>query len=170
MFDKTNTLRLATLGAVAIAALASQPALAQSATDNLAVSADVTENCVVSTTAIAFGNVDVTSGANVDGTGGLSVTCTSGTIWSATAGAGAGTGATNSVRKMASGANLLNYALYTNSARTTLWGDGDADGAAFTGTGSGSAQASIIYGRVPSGQSSVPAGAYADTVVVTVTY
>ena len=168
MFNKLNALRFATLGAVAIATFAAQPAFAQTATDNLAVSATVTENCIISTSAIAFGNVDVTSGANVDGTGGLSVTCTSGTTWAATADAGAGTGATNSVRKMESGLNLLNYALYTNSGRTTLWGDG-TDGAAVTGTGTGSAQASTIYGRVPSGQSSLPAGAYADTVVVTVT-
>ena len=154
---------------MAVAAFASQPAFAQTATDNLAVSATVTENCVVSTTAVAFGNVDVTSGANVDVTGGLSVTCTSGTAWSATAGAGGGTGATNSVRKMTSGLNLLNYALYTNAGRTTLWGDG-TDGAAITGTGSGSAQASVIYGRVPSGQSSLPIGSYADTVAVTLTY
>jgi len=170
MFNKINALRFATLGAVAVAAFASQPAFAQTATDNLAVSATVTENCVFSTTAVAFGNVDVTSGANVDATGGLSVTCTSGTAWSATAGAGAGTGATNSVRKMTSGANLLNYALYTNGARTTLWGDDATNGAAFTGTGSGSAQASVIYGRVPSGQSSLPIGSYADTVAVTLTY
>ncbi len=71
---------------------------------------------------------------------------------------------------MTSGANLLNYALYTNSGRTTLWGDGAADGAAFSGTGDGTAQASTIYGRVPSGQTSVPIGSYADTVAVTLTY
>ena len=37
-------------------------------------------------------------------------------------------------------------------------------------TGTGSAQAVTIYGRVGSGQTSAPAGSYADTVSVTVTY
>jgi spore coat protein U-like protein len=74
---------------------------------------------------------------------------------------------------MASGANLLNYALYTESTRTTIWGEGllGATGTfTGTGTGNGAAQASTIYARVPSGQTSAPAGSYADTVTVTVTY
>ena len=71
---------------------------------------------------------------------------------------------------MATGANLLNYALYTDSGHTTLWGDG-AGGTTATidGTGNGISQSSTIYGRVPAGQT-VPAGGYADTVNVTVTY
>lgn len=167
----TRNLRLLALGGFAVAAVAASPAYATTATSSLDVSATVTSNCVVSTTPIAFGNVDVTSGANVDGTGGLSVTCTSGTAWAASADAGAGTGASLATRQMAFGANLLNYALYTDTTRTTVWGDGvGGTTGTFTGTGNGSAQASTIYGRVPSGQTSLPAGAYADTVAVTVTY
>lgn len=131
----------------------------------------MTANCSVSTTAVGFGNVNVLSGTNADATGGLSVTCTNGTAWTATADAGAGTGATLATRKMASGTNLLNYALYTDSARSVVWGDAaDTTTAKISGTGTGSAQASTIYARVPSGQTSAPAGSYADTVTVTVTY
>jgi len=151
--------------------MAAFPASAATTTSSLAVNATVTANCSATTTAVAFGNVNVLSGTNTDATGGFSVTCTSGTAWSASASAGAGTGATLAVRKMASGANLLNYALYTDSARTTVWGDAaDATTVKFSGTGNGAAQASTIYARVPSGQTSVPAGSYADTVTVTVTY
>jgi spore coat protein U-like protein len=72
---------------------------------------------------------------------------------------------------MANGANLLSYGLYTDGARTSLWGDGiDASSATISGTGSGAAQENIIYGRVASGQTSLPAGSYDDTVAVTVTY
>ncbi len=167
----TRTLRLFALGGVAAAALAATPATAATTTSSLSVNATVTANCSVSTTAVSFGNVNVLSGSNADATGGLSVTCTSGTAWTATADAGAGTGASLATRKMTSGSNLLNYALYTESTRTTLWGDGGIVVAGtFTGTGNGSAQASTIYARVPSGQTSVPAGSYADTVTVTVTY
>lgn len=148
------------------------PAFAQqTTTDTVDVSATVTSNCVVTANPIAFGNVDVTNGSNVDGSGTLSVTCTSGTIWAASADAGAGTGATLSTRKMANGTNLLNYALYTDTARTTIWGDGSVGGGSKIGdTGSGTAQSKTFYGRVSSGQTSLPAGAYADTVTVTVTY
>lgn len=167
-----GSVRLLAGSILAIAAVAAQPAFAAEETSTLDVSATVTSNCVVSTTPLAFGNVDVTGGSNVDGTGGLSVTCTSGTGWTATAGTGSGSGATLATRKMANGANLLNYALYTDSAYTTVWGDGTTVGAegTFTGTGTGSAQTSTIYGRIPAGQSSLPAGEYSDTVTVTVTY
>lgn len=166
-----RSLPLIAAGGLVLAAAAAQPAYAATTTSTLDVDATVTSNCVVSTTPIAFGDVDVTSGSNVDGTGGVSVTCTSGTGWAASADAGAGTGATLAVRKMTSGANLLDYAIYTDSARTSIWGDGvGGTTSTITGTGTGTAQANTIYGRVPSGQTSLPAGAYADTVTVTVTY
>ena len=106
---------------------------------------------------------------NVDGTG-ATVTCTNGTAWAASAGAGSGTGATLAARKMTAGANLLGYNLYTSSAYTTVWGDGTGSTATIGGTGSGSAQSVTVYGRVAAGQTTVPAGSYADTVAVTITY
>lgn len=144
--------------------------MAATATSSLGVSATVATSCVVSTTPLAFSTVDVTSGAPADGTGSISVTCTNGAVWSASAGVGNGTGATLASRKMASGANLLSYGLYTDSGRSLIWGDGAASTATIDDTGTGSAQAKTIYGRVPSGQAATLAGSYADTVAVTVTY
>jgi len=163
--------KAAVAAALATTALAA-PAFAQTTSSDLSVSATVTENCTLTTTAVSFGNVNTTSATNVDGTGGISVTCTSGLAWAASANAGLGTGATLTVRKMANGANLLDYALYTESTRTTLWGDGATGNgtATINDTGNGSAQAKTIYARVPGGQSTVPAGSYSDTVSVTVTY
>lgn len=167
----TSAFRIVALSGAGIALFAAQPALAAEATDTLAVSATVTTNCDVSTTAVAFGNVDVTLNQDVDGTGGISVNCTNGTAWTATAGLGSGTGATLASRKMTSGADLLDYALYTDEARTTVWGDGvGGTSSTVAGTGTGVAQANTIYGRIPSGQTGKPAGSYADTVTVTVTY
>jgi spore coat protein U-like protein len=161
-----GSVRLAAVGLVVLAAAAAQPALAATDTATMDVSATVTENCVVSTTALSL-----TSGSNVDGTSTIDVTCTADTTWEATADAGGGTGASLTTRKMANGANLLDYALYTDSARTTIWGDGaDATTSKISDTGTGSAQTKTIYGRVSSGQTSLPAGAYSDTVTVTVTY
>jgi spore coat protein U-like protein len=154
---------LAAIAAISFAG----PVYAATATNTLDVSATVTSNCAVSTTALAFGNIDVTTGTDFDTTGGISVTCTNGTAWTAEADAGGGSGATTAVRKMTSGTDLLDYALYSDSGRTTIWGTGAGEDIASTGTGV--AQAMTIYGRVPSGQTS-PAGAYTDTVNVTVTY
>jgi spore coat protein U-like protein len=149
---------------------APQAANAATTSGSLSVTATVTANCTISTTALAFGNVDTISGSNVDATGGLSITCTNGTAWTATAGVGAGSGASFTNRKMTSGANLLNYNIYTTTARTTVWGSGAGGTGTITGTGTGIVQAVTVYGRIASGQTSVPAGAYADTVAVTVTY
>lgn len=166
-----TSLRARLLGACAALAIAgsASPAFAQTATANLGVSAEVTENCTVSTTAVAFGNVDVTSGSSDDATGAISVLCSNGTDWSASADAGEGVGASLLVRKMSNGGNVLNYALYTEATRTTIWGDG-TDGSTIDGTGTGAAQSRTIYARVPAGQGAVPPGSYADTVIVTVAY
>jgi spore coat protein U-like protein len=145
-------------------------ALAGTASSTMSVTATVTANCTVSTTALAFGNVNTISGSNIDSTGSLSITCTNGTAWAASAGVGSGSGASFANRKMTAGANLLSYNIYTTAARTVVWGDGTSSTATIPGTGTGNAQSVTVYGRVGSGQTSVPAGAYADTVSVTVTY
>jgi spore coat protein U-like protein len=157
-----RTIRYLALTGAAVAAVAAQPALAAD-TAELAVSAEVSGVCNVTTSPVAFGSVDVTAAGDIDATGGFSVICTSGTAWTAAADAGDGTGASTAARKMTSGANLLNYALYTDAGRTTNF-------VSATGTGSGAAQASTIYGRVPTGQTSVPAGSYVDSVTVSLTY
>jgi spore coat protein U-like protein len=71
---------------------------------------------------------------------------------------------------MTAGGNTLDYNLFTDSDYANVWGDGSGTTSTITGTGSGSAQALTIYGRVPGGQSTVPAGSYTDLVSVTVTY
>ena len=72
----------------------------------------------------------------------------------------------------------LAYGLFSDAARTTPWGDGGAGGATVGGTITTSLlallclpghQAHTIHGRIPANQS-VPAGVYADQVVLTVTY
>jgi spore coat protein U-like protein len=156
--------------AVPAAILAVSPAFAATTSSTLNVSATVTANCTVSTSPLAFGNVNPLSGADVDGAGGITVTCTNGTGWDASAGIGGGSGASFASRRMTAGANLLNYNLYTDAGRTTVWGDGTGSTALISDTGSGVAQSVTIYGRVPLGQTTVPPGAYADTVSVTVTY
>ena len=153
------------------ASLAASPAVAQStAGANLGVSAKVTANCTVSTTAVAFGSIDTLSSNPTDASGNLAVTCTSGTAWSASAAVGSGTGATFAERKLTLGSNSLSYSLYTNEARSTVWGDGTGSTVKIGGSGNGLVQNNAIYARLPGGQTSAPAGTYTDTVAITVTY
>jgi spore coat protein U-like protein len=165
-----KTMSFGALATAATAICLPAPAIASTVGGSLATSATVTANCTVSTTPLAFGNVDSTSASNVDATGGLSITCTNGSAWTASAGVGAGSGASYASRKMTAGSDLLNYNIYTSAARSTVWGDGTASTGTIGGTGNGSAQSVTVYGRVAGGQNGVPVGSYADTVAVTVTY
>jgi spore coat protein U-like protein len=146
-------------------------AVAATATGVMSVSATVASTCVVGTSTLGFGSVSSAAiqAGNVDATGTVSVNCTTGSSYTIALAAGGGLGATLASRKITSGANLLNYSIYTSAARTTVWGDGTLASATVAGTGSGTSQSVVAYGRIFSGQA-VPAGAYTDTVTVTVAY
>lgn len=163
-------IKAAALCGLVAAAVATSPAQAGTQSSSLGVSATVNANCTISTSALNFGSIDTLSASPVDGTGGVTIACTNGSSWTATANAGTGSGATLASRRMTSGSNTLTYSLYTDAARTTVWGDGTGSTGTITNTGTGTAQNVTIYGRVPASQTGVPAGAYTDTVSVTVTY
>ncbi len=138
------------------------------------VTATVQANCLVSATALAFGNYAPGSG-NVDAASAVTVRCTSGTAYTVGLNQGLATGATVTTRSMVNGTNLLSYALFSNATRTTNWGNTAATNwVSGTGAGMGvpSAQTHNVYGRVADTGTNLtaPVGAYADTISVTVTY
>jgi spore coat protein U-like protein len=143
-------------------------AMAATTTTTFQVTATVISVCSVSATNLAFGNYDASSGTPNDATSTVTATCTNGETYDLALDEGLGSGATVAVRKMTSGANTLNYGLYQNAARTTVWGK-TVPTDTVAGTGNGAAQNYTVYGRIPVGQF-VPAGAYADTITVTLTY
>lgn len=149
------------------------PASAQTTGTTIAANAEVTESCVVTSTALQFGGADVTDGAAHAGTGGLDVMCTSGTAWTATADVGTGANATMALRGMTStagGGLPLNYVLYNDNTATSPWGDGTGGTSPITGTGTGVVVPIVLAGSIPAGQTGIPAGTYADVVQVTVNY
>ncbi|QIL03196.1 spore coat protein U domain-containing protein [Sphingomonas sinipercae] len=157
-------------------AFGSQTASAQSTTStNLEISATVTPTCRVSATPVAFGTIDVTLNSSIPATGGMSVVCTNGTAWEVMASEGEGVDALDTDRRMTSTttSDMLKYNLYLDSARTNVW-LADFNGPntiyTFSGVGTGSAQAKTVYAKIPAGQTAVPAGDYADTVVLTLLY
>jgi spore coat protein U-like protein len=163
---------VAAVGGIAILAAAFGPsALAATATANLAVGASVANNCTISTSALAFGSYDPVvahAAANLDGTGTVIVACTRGAT--STVGLGLGANASGSTRRMTDGStNYLSYELYSDSGRTTVWGN---SGGALYNPGAAPSKVArnfTVYGRVTSNQD-VPAGSYNDTVVATVNF
>ncbi len=147
-------------------ALGSTSAHAQSDTFNVTTS--VGEACSVTATDLGFGAYDPLSATNTDATTTMDVTCTLTTTYDVGMDAGTGTGATTTVRVMEFGANTLNYALYQEAGRTTIWGE-NVGVDTVSGTGTGSAQSLTVYGRIPALQGVTP-GAYADLITVTVTF
>ena len=69
---------------------------------------------------------------------------------------------------MKSGANTIPYAIYSDAPLSTNWGNTIGTDTV-SGTGSGILQVFTVYGKIPAG-ATAPAGAYTDTVTVTVTY
>ena len=69
---------------------------------------------------------------------------------------------------MTSGAAIVNYSLYSDSGRTTVWGN-TVGTDTVAATGSGASQSYTVYGRVTAQTTPAP-GTYSDTVTVTVTY
>ena len=135
-------------------------------------------SCTVSTTAVAFGLYAPLSAPPNLSTGNISVSCTAtaSVLVNYTIDLGTGNSSSYSPRLMGSGSNRLGYNLFTDSARTSVWGNGTG------GTGrivsgdipltlfTGSTVNYPVYGRIPGSQKTVPPGSYNDAVQVTVTY
>jgi spore coat protein U-like protein len=82
------------------------------------------------------------------------------------------TSGSNAPRQMASGANRMNYNLYRDSGRSQVWGQSagvDTSGVTIIGIPNNGAKSGtiVIYGRIPA-QQNVAAGAYSDTVQLTI--
>ncbi len=76
-----------------------------------------------------------------------------------------------SPRAMTSGASVPSYDLYTAAARTSIWGDGtsDTETRSYDGLLVLGHVELAIHGAIPQGQF-VSAGAYTDTIIVTIEY
>lgn len=130
--------------------------------------------CTASSSGISFGGYDPGSNSPNDASGTVRLDCTGvvslmGTIDVA---ASPGTSGNASARQMAQGADRLNYNLYTDSSRTSIWGTGAGGTSTMTATLNGLllfSQSVTVYGRLPAHQW-VRSGAYADSVIVTITY
>lgn len=149
--------------------------LADSATTTttFAVTSTVQATCSATATALAF--PAYTPGAGpVTSTNTISVKCTKNSPYTISLNAGTTTGGSFAQRLMASGANTLQYNLFTDVAHSLIFGDGTGTSHTVTGTGSGvaTANAVTVFGQLldnATNQLAVAAN-YTDTITVTVTY
>ena len=131
------------------------------------VSAKVQAVCEVTASDLDFGNYSSQAGSPLRGTALLRATCTPNTTYDVGLDQGQ-SGATVNERKMMSRASSLNYQLYSDSARSAIWGNTTGTDTV-TGVGTGSVIGHNVYGSVPAAQS-IPAGDYVDTITVRVYY
>jgi len=154
--------------AVVLTVMLSGSAFGSTTTSTFQSQVTITASCtILSTTTLDFGSNGVLT-ANIDQTSTIQVQCTNTTPYNIGFNAGTATGATVTTRKMTSGANTVNYSLFSDSGRTTNWGNTvGTDTVASTGTGA--SQSFTVYGRVPAQSTPAPA-TYTDTITATVTY
>jgi len=140
-------------------------------TASLTVSATVTNNCTISTSALTFAPYDpvvANASNNLDGTGRVTVAYTKGAA--PTIGLGNGSSASGSARRLFDGtSNYLSYELYQDSGHSLSWANSGLGLMTTTAATSKVARDFTVYGRI-AGNQDVPAGSYADTIVATVNF
>lgn len=130
---------------------------------SFSVLANVAANCLLETNDLDFGTAGLIS-SNIDAETDFELTCTEGTEYEIAIDGGAADDPEN--RLLASGSNTVRYDLYSNAQRSHHWGMDP--GTTVDGEGDGTTQTYDVYGRIP--PQPAAAGAYSDTVVVTIIY
>lgn len=155
--------RLALLALVLVFGAAA--AEAGTRTGKMTVQATVSSACALETTTLDFGTYYAGSSINRDAAGSIGyLKCYNTAL---TIELDQGLNASGTDRNMKSGSSLLRYEIYQDSARTRVLSTG-AGSLAVTSDATGAATVPI-YGRIFMGQV-VPAGSYADTIGIVLTF
>ena len=126
--------------------------------------------CTISATSVNFGTYNVFSGSDVDSTGTVTYRC-NGSAHNITVGLTQGASATFNPRRMQKGAEVLNYNLFVDASRTSIWGDGTSGTSVYqiANPPNNTNVNLTVYGRVPAGQD-VSAGSFSDTVTAVINF
>ncbi len=144
--------------------------LALAATICGAGAAEGAVSCTLSAVGVSFGTYNVFSASPLDSTGSVTYNC-SGITGSSSITINLSKGGATSFnpRQMKKSLETLNYNLFTDAARSTIWGDATSGTSRYGPIKPVSSNTITIYGRIPAGQD-VSAGAYTDTVVATLNF
>jgi len=125
--------------------------------------------CTITTTAVSFGSYNVFAGSADDGTGQITYRCTGTPPPLVTIQLDKGGSPSFSPRQMRNGSETLNFNLYLDSTRTTIWGDGTGGTQVYSQANPANGQSInlSVFGRIPAGQD-VSAGTYSATVTATI--
>jgi spore coat protein U-like protein len=121
---------------------------------------------------VAFGSYDVFSGSALDSAGSVTYRCDDvAALDTIMVQLSRGSSITFQPRTLIRGAHQLQYNLYLDPSRSTVWGDGSSGTGQYGPTlpPNGANVLLNIYGRMPSRQN-VHVGAYSDTVVVSIVF
>ena len=129
--------------------------------------------CSVSATGVNFGAYDVFVASPSDSTGTVTVTCDQAPpvdVVIAIGSSGTSGGFNPRQMRSASSPDRLNYNLFVNAGRSTVWGDGAAGTSTvfLKNVVKNRPVLTTIYGRIPPGQD-VSVGSYSDSLTVTIT-
>ncbi|MGG7054415.1 Csu type fimbrial protein [Nitrosomonas sp. ANs5] len=134
-------------------------------------------SCTVSANNLGFGSYNFLSPATLESSGNVRVSCSLVGLVSLLISyeilLSPGNSGSHTPRYLMNGGNQLRYNLYTNAARTSIWGDGHAGTARIT-DGYLLGLLTVVrnypvYGSIPAGQNP-SAGTYVDTIVVTLNF
>ncbi len=138
--------------------------------------------CTVSTPGVAFGGYDVYAAAPTLANGTLTLRCSLGAGENGSTpvpykfSLSTGSSGSFAPRKMKSGANTLDYNLYTANTFGLVWGDGTGTTVTISGSmtlddaNPSRTVTRTVFGRIPALQDAAVASDYLDNVTVTVTY
>ena len=140
--------------------------------DSMQVTTQVLMSCTVDAPTLDFLTYDPTVGTDTNGTSTITSACTGGGSATITMNGGSAEvfGSTVAVplRQMTHVDNTkLNYQLYKENARTTVWGNDEASGVSFTAVAGNNTE--TVYGSITAGQAA-SFGSFYDFVQVTLTY
>jgi spore coat protein U-like protein len=131
--------------------------------------------CSVDASPLAFGStLDPITTPSVNANGAVTVTCGPiGLLVGYDVRLSRGASGSYASRTLTSGADTLAYNLYTDAARTIVWGDGGGGSSVVSnsfliGLGNTS-RTHTVYGRIPALAGATP-GVYADTIIATVVW
>ncbi len=150
--------------------------LAVAWTLGLAAAPAVAVTCSLQAPGLVFGAYNPLSLTPVDSASGVTVTCTgipgTSVVYALRLGPG-GSGSFSERRMRSASQWALTYNLYTNPARTLVWGDGNGGSQvvsdAFTLSAPSASRVHPVHGRLFARQN-VPPGTYVDTLVLTVDF
>ncbi|MBI5875131.1 MAG: spore coat protein U domain-containing protein [Deltaproteobacteria bacterium] len=154
---------LIVLFAAASLAFSAGIASAATSTGTVGVSASVVQACTLATTNVAFPQYASGQAAVVNANGNVAITCGSGVPYTYTL--NTGLQPSGAQTRMTDTVSFLNYGLYSDAGYSIL-----ATNTSNPTSGTGTVQNFILYGQVPGAQSGLTAGAYTDTVTVSVTW